>query len=948
MAGNDDRCDVCKLKGLAVYMARYTVVPKTFNAPALGPFSADKVKQVSIGENKYALRQLRQGFVYLFYEKGPRGNHYWEVYAVAADGTLTRQLDPAAAKPVDEPQACSRSGHSALRLLYVVIEKPQECGKVWFAFAERAWSDDTVKRYAGSDELRNRRMQAIEPAKWIASPTPGSHTAPLNAANVQHVIEYAGGLGETPKECTALPYEFRPPVSNEARGAFHDNVVEMCTTRYPWAIRQGWWNGHATAQLVEQAQSNSFSDAAGKEHCAPMMLALWDAVGITHELNGFRNDPVAWLNQYALERALQVTALSDIDTAKTTVEKGAVNREAQFQSEVGQASTAGLKDSAASLRQQAATMQAGAERTRALETADDYDYLAQNGLGGPYVAQVQSFGSEAERQAWRTKTDAEIAQINKTKQQRLSDARTNAWPRYENRLKRADIDYFRGRYAAIQEKVRLLQEKRTDDIAAWLGAQPWLDALEDCHDANFIDGLKYEVTVGTALFGLDSTPKGAAKVDSLVAMLDASKPESIVWRSIAMNQKDARIEITQALQSADSKKETPLQGNVEAVAAVMAQIKSVVGYYKKLSDLALESDAKKITPIGSLLKALQVDQLVMTTGDSIFRRFRINKAADFVGEKIIQSIFLQRSGISDYDALALVRKQAELEGLSRKEILGTLKVAHGFIKGEEALGGLGKQSRTQALVQAWGQIKDTEDGAKALRSARITLVSGLLEAVNFYKLMVMPSDDNTKLNLVSSGMSLCSAVIDIGMAPFYAALKNSTRSQAWKLTGGALGTLGAMIGAWMDAAKAGSAFSKQQYTIAILTSVKAATGAAAGISVFISAIGKSGLLLRRVAARFGTEAIVGLVEAATERALAFAALRGIGMLLGWEATVGLLVVQGLIWYFTPNALESWCARCAFGTGREKDFFVDHDVQRYTDKDIKLQVTEFSTSLAAVQ
>ncbi len=61
---------------------------------------------------------------------------------------------------------------------------------------------------------------------------------------------------------------------------------------------------------------------------------------------------------------------------------------------------------------------------------------------------------------------------------------------------------------------------------------------------------------------------------------------------------------------------------------------------------------------------------------------------------------------------------------------------------------------------------------------------------------------------------------------------------------------------------------------------------------------------RRTRTRRPPWAIVGLVEAATERALAFAALRGIGMLLGWEATVGLLVVQGLIWYFTPNALES--------------------------------------------
>jgi hypothetical protein len=53
-------------------------------------------------------------------------------------------------------------------------------------------------------------------------------------------------------------------------------------------------------------------------------------------------------------------------------------------------------------------------------------------------------------------------------------------------------------------------------------------------------------------------------------------------------------------------------------------------------------------------------------------------------------------------------------------------------------------------------------------------------------------------------------------------------------------------------------------------------------------------------------------------------------LQGREATVGLLIVQGLIWYFTPNALEKWCPRCAFGTGLERDFFVDHVVKRYID------------------
>lgn len=952
MAGTDDRCDVCKLKGLAVYMPRYTVVPKAFNAPALGPFSGEKVSSVTLSESKYALRQLRQGFIYLLYEKGARGKFYWEVYAVAPDGTLTKQLDTASVKSVDAPQACSRSGHSGLRVQYVVIEKPHDCGKVWIAFTENPWSDETVQRYgadnAAAAGLRSKRMQAIEPAVWIAGPKPGHHVAPLNGANLQHVIEYAGSTGETLTEVSAFPYEYRPDVSRGAAGTFRDDVVSLCTTRYPWAIRQGWWNKDAAAQLVAQAQANSFSDAGGKVPCPPMMLALWDAVGITHELNGFRNDAVAWLNQYVMERALQVTALRDIDTAKTTLEKGAVDSEAQFQAETGKATTGGLSESAASLRTRAATMADGPERTKYLETADDYDYLAKNGLGGPYVAQVQSFRSEADRQAWRQQTDAQIAKINQTKKQRLQDAQSGAWPRYEKRLKRSDIESFRKSYTALQDKVRSLQEARTDDIGLWLKAPLWLDTLDDCHEANFFDGIAYEVMVGTAIFGLDSSPKGKQKVDAIVSMLDASKPESIIWRALSMNQKDAKLQMSQALQAADSKKETPLQSNVEAVAGVMGQIKSLVGYYKKLTDLALEKDAKKITPIGSLLKRLEVDQVVMTAGDAIFKKFRINQGADFVGEKIIQSIFLQRAGISDLDTLNLVRKQVELEGLSRKEILGTLRVAHGFIKGEEALGGLGKQSRTRALYDAWNQLKLTDEGSAQLRSARVTLVSGLLEAVNFYKLMVTPHDDNTNLNLVSSGATLCSAVIDVSMAPFYATLKTAGRSQAWKLVGGGLGSLGAFIGAWMDAGKAGDSWSKQQYAVSALTALKAASGAAAGTAVFISAIGKSGPLLRKVATRYGSEVVIGIVEAATERALAFAALRGVGMLLGWEATVVLLVVQFLVWYFTPNELEAWCARCAFGTGRETDFFIEHDVTRYTDKEMKKQVDEFAKSLADVR
>lgn len=40
------------------------------------------------------------------------------------------------------------------------------------------------------------------------------------------------------------------------------------------------------------------------------MLARWDAIGITHELNGYRNDAAGWLKKYGDERELQIGALN--------------------------------------------------------------------------------------------------------------------------------------------------------------------------------------------------------------------------------------------------------------------------------------------------------------------------------------------------------------------------------------------------------------------------------------------------------------------------------------------------------------------------------------------------------------------------------------------------------------------------------------------------------------
>jgi hypothetical protein len=178
---------------------------------------------------------------------------------------------------------------------------------------------------------------------------------------------------------------------------------------------------------------------------------------------------------------------------------------------------------------------------------------------------------------------------------------------------------------------------------------------------------------------------------------------------------------------------------------------------------------------------------------------------------------------------------------------------------------------------------------------------------------------------------MLSSLITITMTPYYGALKNSIRSQSWKLVGGGLSSFGTFISAWMDLQKTFDARHKQQFDVSAIYFLKSVAGTAAGVAVLIDAASTAAPLLKKLAKRYGTTVIIETVEIVSTRVAAWAALRIVGMLTGWEVTVGLLVLQTMADWLTPNELESWCSRCAFGTGQETILRVtDHGVARYAD------------------
>lgn len=93
-------------------------------------------------------------------------------------------------------------------------------------------------------------------------------------------------------------------------------------------------------------------------------------------------------------------------------------------------------------------------------------------------------------------------------------------------------------------------------------------------------------------------------------------------------------------------------------------------------------------------------------------------------------------------------------------------------------------------------------------------------------------------------------------------------------------------------------------------------GTASGVAILIDAANTAAPLLTKLAKRCGTVVVIEAVEIATKRVIALAGLCVGGMLAAWEATSLLLGLQLLVYQLTPNELENWWSRCAFGTAAE--------------------------------
>ncbi|UXW15371.1 hypothetical protein IXO493_016520 [Xanthomonas oryzae pv. oryzae] len=896
-------CEVCNGTGLAILPVRYTVVPASCPGAGLGPFPKGRgsKEDVSAAGYDYAVRTLRQGMLYLFYEQsGPYGSRQWEAYAVAENGTLWRQVSGYAARRIagGGVPSCSRPVHNAERMEFITLRYPHLCGTVWVMFSEHLLTPATLKRYAADATLRAERMQPITPKQWIGAPQAKGDTVPLSSADaLKAVLEYRGVAGEI-SEPAQLPHDRKPAAISTSSGGYKADVLHANSTRYPWALRTHSMSGASAEQALQQryarmcAASHNGKQGDQRQTYMPMLLGLWDAVGVVHELNGYRHDVVAAMARYKDERALEFNAMEHIEQIDTLLQRNAAVLSDQY----AQASRARMEEIEQEHSGGNALTQSGMDALRthgiASSNAGTWDGLSKALLP---VYQRQA------RESWETT--------------------------YRPRIDAAAYTAFKANAQRFGQAAMELLAQRTQVLGVWLSNPLFLATLEDYDGTSPSCGVRFEEVITHAIEGLGMDPDGRRLLQDLAGNLDVTSRSCLLWRVVAQNQDEAREELKQTLSEADQQKNMVLSAagaGWSVFVTTSKTLKKFLSVYKGFE--AAQKQAAPLTATDRILRESGVDRFVTTAGAFLLNRFPLNGVQDKVGNALVRFVLMTRALLDEAEVSELISQEASTGVAVRSYFMERVEHyrSQPLTSGTPmmyALRDVERHKGTDLMRERW------ERAAESSRNAvRLGALTGVLELVNCINLLSKADKQARDYgSLVASGAALVSVYSSMAEKVSKEFFGDASRSMSrMKAIGGWLGGFGTYIGVFYDAGDIFSSLEKKENSLAFLYLTKSFAGTLVGGAQFLTALAYSSPVIEKAIGRRGVvmwldSLKAGLQAAAAkqgEAMLAKASMKRVGTWLlrlgGWEVTVALLAIDVLIYMIQPDALEKWCESNRFG------------------------------------
>ncbi|WP_410751590.1 T6SS effector BTH_I2691 family protein [Citrobacter sp. U14242] len=904
---------LCATKGLTILPVRYAVVPENVTANLPGWANDPCITGVKLANNeKYTLRALRQGYLYVFYEKGKQGTNYWQCYSVAPDGSLWLQQVASNPASVDEP-LCTTGEHIAQNVEFMSIESPDKCGNVWFAFSQYPWEQETLDRYRSTPKDRGERMQKVMPSVSGALRTKTG--ADVTESNLNQVLDY-----QIPFVFGLLPGPDDVKVANVSRASslwdptvddpwrVNDDVVKLQSSLYPWARNR---SGMATA-TVTAMQNRS-------EGMTPLLLPLWDPVGIVHELNGWSQDVLGRQAQFLQERELELSTKTNLDALKTIL-----SEKAQLKGETILERFAQPENTMLSEKYLDARLNTLEQRYQnkpdvlAQIRADDKlvrAWHAQN-VAATYSESVLM--SSPEPLALHQKRVAAIkAQVDKElaeRPQNFSDVRARSWEPYQAKLTANRQANFDTCYKSLGDKVNELFQKRIVSVVNWLSAPLLVTILDDFHCTADRAGMFYQSSVGMAMNGINSCPVGAKKLDGWWGEYSTGNRTNLLWRHVTANNPDLMAELEPFLATVKGRKDeevTPLTATVvtSSLFQQAGSLKKLEGYYQKsLANVVkgLQENASKLET-----EIFKTDAFIVTVGDRVSRVLLVDKMGEKLSTTAFRLVFMVRAGIPSEKVQTMVNEYLHDAPALRSTVLAGIRSSKRFMASQSEVTTI-KQTLSSKLEEHFA----TEKGQGEYRLVKINSLLLVLNAVDFIYLCGQVSDDKKPMaSLMASGLAMVSQGTSVFLPAIEKGLEARPLTVAWiKGAGAAAGGAASLFSVYADGASAYGELKNNRFSLSVVLIIKTAVD---GLAVTKS-IGLLLELIDKPLAQRAAGKITGFLAAE------FLGIRVLAVLMTWEAMVAITLLQVIATWISDDELQLWCKKSVFGTTPLNRTMVEQD------------------------
>ncbi|MGI3452452.1 T6SS effector BTH_I2691 family protein, partial [Citrobacter arsenatis] len=617
----------------------------------------------------------------------------------------------------------------------------------------------------------------------------------------------------------------------------------------------------------------------------PLLMALHDATGVTHELTGWTNDVLAMAKIFGEERALEFCTQSLINGVENIIKKSAEQN----------------------VEQQLAAMGGSLSTSRDMDYAYGMYVWNEGRKGNTNIISREEF----ERQA------------KKRQEQSLKSSRVaNSLRRYKRKIKQERLDSFIKCGEDLTHKIDKQLEVLIGFRCQWLKFSGFVRTLQDFYSDLPQDNLHFREIAAFAMSGLGAAKSGVSLLDDWIKDYSTTDENNLVWRTHFYN-------APELMTVAESLLARVRKGGSQPVTeqSLLAFFESKSGDLVKLFEGFSKATAALDEPPGndavwSKRVLYQVDQHMATLGSRLFSVSGVGPKLDTLNDLVVKTLCSLSAGktvaeiksfSSKYFGWATERSYYINEMLfinpQKDRVSGRLKVA---------------QVRFSDLEKATADFSITGAKKNAYRATSINFLVLFFNMTELYNQAdhFKRDDFSSYAKLVAAGFATTGGAIDIVSKMMDVIKKDDKSFPKLKWVGASCAMLNAIASLGADFSdlyllkdeKAGS--KKKAYRLLYFGKV---------LNDVTTIISVSGKVLPALMSKFGWSTAVGSMEVWLGRAaiptVYALGIEWIGALSSWQFALLLVVAEyALKEYFFEDEIQIWLQNTLFG----EKFSIDID------------------------